>query len=292
MNCRDFREMIDSYLSDELLTETNHDVLRHLEDCPECRQVIESRRGVRRHLKSAVRSAPEYRCGNDFAHNLRTQLAHQALKDERTPGGFFTGFGSWFAVVAGLILAVTLGFVFLYNPGGGGSVTADRSSYQTAQLPSAHLVNVAFGDHEHCAVKRGTDEPVGHAETPIKYDNAETVAMPELKNILAGAELRSSHTCEYRATKFTHLIVERDGELLSVMLTERNNAESLGEGIIARYTSQRYRLARFDVKDTAVFVVSPFSEKTNTLAAETLYRPFRQYLDRRQTFQTAVLTFY
>ena len=33
MRCEDFREIADSFLSDELLVETNHEVVRHLEDC-------------------------------------------------------------------------------------------------------------------------------------------------------------------------------------------------------------------------------------------------------------------
>ena len=46
--------MIDSYLSDELLVETNHDVLRHLENCPACRSHLASCRVVRLKARSAL----------------------------------------------------------------------------------------------------------------------------------------------------------------------------------------------------------------------------------------------
>ena len=47
MNCRDVREVADSFLGEELLTETNHEILRHLENCPTCRTEIDARRRLR-----------------------------------------------------------------------------------------------------------------------------------------------------------------------------------------------------------------------------------------------------
>ena len=44
MNCRDVREVADSFLIEELLTETNHDILRHLDTCPFCCTEIDARR--------------------------------------------------------------------------------------------------------------------------------------------------------------------------------------------------------------------------------------------------------
>ncbi len=66
MKCQDFREIIDSYLCDELLTETNHEVLRHLEACANCRGVIESRRILRTRMKSAVKNSPQFQIRDGF----------------------------------------------------------------------------------------------------------------------------------------------------------------------------------------------------------------------------------
>src|SRR5690348_14033818 len=57
MQCREVRDLADSFLSEQLLVETNHQVLRHLEGCPACRAEIESRR----ELRAAIRQA--------FMHN-------------------------------------------------------------------------------------------------------------------------------------------------------------------------------------------------------------------------------
>ena len=40
MQCREVRELADSFLSEQLLVETNHEIVRHLETCPDCRADI------------------------------------------------------------------------------------------------------------------------------------------------------------------------------------------------------------------------------------------------------------
>src|SRR5260221_10639033 len=53
MQCRELRDIADSYLAEELLVETNHEVLRHLEGCPACREEVSARRQLRMGLKHA-----------------------------------------------------------------------------------------------------------------------------------------------------------------------------------------------------------------------------------------------
>lgn len=295
MNCRDFQEIIDSYLSDELLTETNHDVLRHMEDCANCRNVIEARRAVRSHLKSAVINAPQYQISKNFAHNLQTRIRYEALENNQSKSIFRFGFGSWAAVAAGLVLVFTFGFILLNNFGGSNEpAMASGNIYNdiyATELPPNNLINVAFGDHQFCAIKYDKREPVKWAETPVKYENIELVAVPELKNVLADFKLKGSHTCEYKGTKFTHLVLKNGKEVVSVMMTDKKQAEKLGENI-AYYSSKKYQMARFDVKDTAVFVVSDLNKQINSQAARALYNPLRKHLANDNTIQTALLMFY
>jgi predicted anti-sigma-YlaC factor YlaD len=60
MNCHDFKELSDSYLSDELLVETNHEVIHHLENCTACRQILASRRELRVKLRQSIKTSPEF----------------------------------------------------------------------------------------------------------------------------------------------------------------------------------------------------------------------------------------
>ena len=292
MNCQDFRELIDSYLSDELLTETNHDVLRHLEDCTDCRNVIKARREVRDHLRSAVINSPQYQIGKNFTHNLRTQLKYEALQHREVKSIPQFGFKSWIAVAAGLILVFTFGFILLNNFGNTSEpVVAEKNSHLTDKVPVNHLINVAFGDHLFCGIKQGSEEPIKFARTPAKYEKVEQVVMPELENVLVGCKLKEAHTCIYKNTKFTHLIVEKNNEILSVLLTDETKADKLGEKI-AYYSSKDYQMARFDVNDTAVFVISDLNKQKNSQIAQALYNPLRKYLTDARNMQTAELSFY
>src|SRR5215831_9351380 len=54
--CERTRKYLDSYITNELLVETNHEVLRHLEHCPACSVEAETRQQLRTRLKSAVKT--------------------------------------------------------------------------------------------------------------------------------------------------------------------------------------------------------------------------------------------
>jgi hypothetical protein len=47
MQCRDARELLDSFLAQELLVETNHELLRHVSGCPDCKSDLDTRARLR-----------------------------------------------------------------------------------------------------------------------------------------------------------------------------------------------------------------------------------------------------
>jgi anti-sigma factor RsiW len=102
MNCRDFSEIADSYLSNELLVETNHDVIRHLEDCRECRTMLAERRALRERLKRAIVEARESHVDTAFAAKLKEGLRSSVSR----PRPMFAGFRLAFAAAAVLLVAV------------------------------------------------------------------------------------------------------------------------------------------------------------------------------------------
>ncbi|HKE24932.1 MAG TPA: zf-HC2 domain-containing protein, partial [Bryobacteraceae bacterium] len=55
-SCARIRRYLDSYINNELLVETNHEVLRHLETCPACAADVETRTRIKARLKSAVQN--------------------------------------------------------------------------------------------------------------------------------------------------------------------------------------------------------------------------------------------
>ena len=78
MECRDVREMADSYVADELLTETSHAILHHLETCPTCRSDIAGRRALRVAVRRAFHSAPALAPSPEFTRELRATLQNAA----------------------------------------------------------------------------------------------------------------------------------------------------------------------------------------------------------------------
>src|SRR5688572_16386699 len=83
MQCREFREVADSYLSDELLVETNHDMITHLEACADCRRELGARRELRATLRTAFTKAEELRIDDRFSERLGRRL-HEAATTEVT----------------------------------------------------------------------------------------------------------------------------------------------------------------------------------------------------------------
>src|SRR5262245_46523829 len=103
MECRDVRELADSFLSEQLLVETTHDVVHHLETCPDCRADIAARRSMRTKLKDAwtraEHLAPRPAFVAELAEKLRPADVKAASLSRRSL------LQSWWALAAGLVLA-------------------------------------------------------------------------------------------------------------------------------------------------------------------------------------------
>src|SRR5262249_38333955 len=159
MQCDDFREIADSYLSDELLIETNQDVIRHLESCGECRSELAARRQLRHELQAKFNQAAELQVPDGFAEGLRTRLREQAL---HRPGMVIPRI-AYVGIAAALLIAIGLGFL--------GVQRWRESQRELAAWTS--LTKSATGDHRECALNhklRGT--VISLSEAGRAYDRA------------------------------------------------------------------------------------------------------------------------
>ncbi len=96
MQCRDVRELADSFLSEQLLVETNHELVRHLETCPDCRADIAARRALRDRLRAAFTHADDLRPRPELAAELLTKLRPRPTAISRR-----SLLQSWWAIAAG-----------------------------------------------------------------------------------------------------------------------------------------------------------------------------------------------
>ncbi len=202
MQCRDVRELADSFLSEQLLVETNHELVRHLETCPDCRADIAARRALRDTLRAAFTRADDLQPRPELAAELLTKLRpRQATISRRSL------LQSWWAIAAGVVLAA-----------GGGAVVRDSRSRSRL----AALARQAAGDHQNCAVKFNL------AERPIRLEEAgrrygppyAALATFDTSALEAPLEALERHACVYQGRRFGHVVFRYHGAIVSLLVTD------------------------------------------------------------------------
>jgi len=258
MQCRDFRELADSYLSDELLVETNHDVIRHLETCPDCRRELAARRELRSKLRAGFENAPDLQTSENFAGRLTAQLRDAAFSRARFPAA------RQIAIAASLLIVAALGFIVVQT--------------RWRQQATAVLFTSAVGDHRDCALNHRLDErPIDLDEAGRKYDrvyiNLVRAVMSE-GQLPTGVELVDAHSCVFKGRRFGHVILKYRGQLVSVLVTniepqEQNGSTGVKEAV-AEAQTDGFQLAHFTTTRHAVYVVSGLGDAENLSIAQAI----------------------
>ncbi len=262
MNCQDFREISDSYLSDELLVETNHELIQHLENCPTCRQVLSFRRELRGKLRQTLKTSPEFQPNFAFETRLRVNLKAEAARGK-----------SWFnlsflaTAMTGLLVVFSIGFGLLY-------LNKQSENLNSAKLAWQEISQDAMGDHKHCALdnleafKRSAKVP-----TPEKVQFSEKYIKSLQANFSPSVEILNSHECEFNGRIFTHTVLQEGNRIVSVLLTESKtgfDTKIIQENAIASDKEDGFQIASFKNDKRAIFVISDLSETENLSVARTI----------------------
>ena len=208
MNCRDVRDLADSFLCEELLTETNHEILRHLEGCPPCRAELDQRRRLRSTLRAAFERAPELQPSTSFQARLRHRLQDASLAPPRSRALS----RRWFALAAGIVLAIgAAGVTFVKRP----------------PAPADALARDAVGDHQNCALKyRLVRMPVPLEEAAQRFDSAYRLllnAPPDQLSTPGGLlRVNDRHSCAFGSRRFGHVVMEYHGRVVSLLMTAKD----------------------------------------------------------------------
>jgi hypothetical protein len=201
MQCRDVRELADSFLSGQLLVARNDELVRHLETCPACRADLEGRRFVRQKIRGALERAEDLRPRPEFAAELAAKL-HPA----RSTLSRRSLLKSWWALAAGVAAAA-----------GGGLVLHDSRT----RLRMAAAVRAAAGDHQNCAVAFALAErPIGMEEAGRRFGAPyAALATFELPAVGGPLEAIERHACVYEGRRFGHVVLRFKGTLASLLVT-------------------------------------------------------------------------
>jgi Predicted transmembrane transcriptional regulator (anti-sigma factor) len=157
--CQKVLARLDSYIDNELLTESSLELMEHFQRCTACTRESQERRNVRARLQTAVR---EVRGASGMEDRVRDRLRQTR---EPRPKRFHL-----MAIAA--TLAVCLGSWVAYQLGALRLTTASQESYVAAISGEvASIIRVGLGDHLHCALlrQRGRRSEGGVDKLPVEF---------------------------------------------------------------------------------------------------------------------------
>jgi anti-sigma factor RsiW len=259
VTCRDARELADSFLSDQLLVETMHEIVRHLETCPACREELEARRVLRRRLRTAVDTAPNLAPRAEFVSALTTRLRPVGAGAGMTRRAWLE---TTLAAAAGLVALV------------GGGLFA-RSAWRRSRMGT--LAASAAGDHQNCAIKFNLRErPISLEEAAKLFDPAyaQLTSIPPPSD----ATVVGRHSCVFEGRRFGHVVFRYHDRVVSLLVTIGNGSGEPEPAIV--HTDSSFNVASFDVGTHAVFVVSELAAQDTLTIAQVLSTPVRKALER------------
>ncbi len=245
---------LDSYLSNELLVETTHDVLRHLESCTECRQALADRQKVRDGLRRVV-LAETLPIGLET--RISAQLREQTGANIRR-AWFFT---PWALVAACLMLTVAV------------SSTVHRQK----ALAASQILALGLGDHITCAMGGHYPPTPPDMATVADEDNMGAqyaLLVPAALKQLSQFQLVEGHRCHVGGRIYPHVILRQGDMLVSLSLVERKNGEAFPQGLwngatkidgqsVFQGHQEKYSVAGFATAKHFVFVSSALDEQSN-----------------------------
>ena len=259
--CEKTRLYLDSYVSNELLIETNHEVLRHLEACPACAAEAEARSRLRSRLKAAVE-------GQTVPADLQARI-RQRLEPRRR-------FGWWTAGMVAAAAAVL--FLVLSDPRASLPSLTDRPA-QTAYIEKvsanvAAVLRVGLRDHVHCAVfRRYPKDPPSVEKMVQDLGPAYQGLLPLLQAAAPeGYRCVMAHQCSYAGRKYIHLTLRNGDKVLSLVITRKDAGETMAGMPAVRQVSGipvyeakagQYQIAGFETPGYMAYVISEMSRNKN-----------------------------
>ncbi len=285
MECREITELMDSYLCDELATETNLTVIRHTEECAMCRQELAARRQLRSQLRSAEKATP---VPPDLRPRIQQRLRAEMAQAEfpitkEKEAGFFSRFFAFapmprFAFAA-LLLCVMVGAFYFFQ---------QRNVYAAEISPN--LWNETAADHDHCSAQWLKEQ--GHPNELMGADKLDVALknLPQLSHHESlGLTLHHAHVCAQAGREFAHLVYSNGNDLVSLFITQRNE-KALKSGNIpsddgvtagvqeALSVKGKFHVSAVQTAKYIVLIASPFTGSKHKALVETLAVPISQDL--------------
>jgi anti-sigma factor RsiW len=262
-DCRQARELLDSFLSGELTVETNHAVLRHLETCPPCRGEAERRRTTRTLLSEVVKAdAPDVR-----VETLRARIIGAIDADQRRGSRIMR----YWPIAAALIVAVGLA---LWS-----SRPVDAAAYENS-----------VQNHVQCALTLPAAATYDAERIRRRLTAPFTGLVDALDRRYGDYELIDAHTCPYNGREYAHVIYRRGENVVSLFAEPSLRGRLPAQPDDAALAGTRLRIQSVDYKGFHVagaatsghhlFVVSPERPPLSPEVSGDLLRSAAQFVGR------------
>jgi len=278
-NCRSVLDQLDSALDIQHAAETDPEIVRHLENCPECSRELQARLAVRDRLRATVR-------GFSVTPEIERRLSNHL-------GAVRTSSWTLRAMLIAAALVLSAGTAITYRLGHLRLTPGAQESYiSSISQQVSGIMRVGLADHVHCAVFHGFQEnPAADTALPPEYQDL--VALVKDK-VQAGYRVVGAHRCFYHGRGFIHLSATNGSGQISLLITPKAARESftqdqllpiLTQSGIALYGAnvQRFKIAGFETRDRLVYLVSDLNGPANLDLMAAIAPGVRDVLHRHET---------
>ena len=277
-HCKRIQSYLDSYLNNELLIETNHEVLKHIETCEVCSRSLDERARLKAQLKRAV--SREY---------APVALRERISSDLRRGRGFkFSAFSLTLAAAAAMVVVAFVTFINWSSVKKPLSLQAEVAAGDV----TGQILRIGFDDHVYCSIdhqlanRQFTAEQMSEKLGPEYAGLVEIVKarMPEVYTVIVG------HRCHYKKREFIHLIMRNKNDVVSLVITHKNGEGFTTDGVAATMQAagvpiyqaswQNLQVAGMETREFLAFVVSNETKEDNARIASSLVPSVRDFLAR------------
>ena len=276
--CQRYRRYLDAYLDNELLVETNQDVLQHLASCPHCNAALENRARLKHLVKATVTR-------EEAPPELAAAVRNRVRAERRS---FFAPDTARWMMAAAAVVLLAIGGVAVLDWVPVLRVRRDSALLQNISVRMQQLLQVGLIDHVHCTILSG------RWKKPITFDQMkdatgrsalgpEFIALVPAVQAKLGSKFKivEGHRCAANHRRYVHLILTGEqGVLLSLVITEKQNesfAEADAVAVMQASGVPVYRghegmleIAAFESGKYLAYVVSNLDRKSNLNVASAI----------------------
>lgn len=281
--CKRIRVYLDSYVNNELMVETTHEVLRHLENCKECGAELEAKTRMKNLLQQAVMrdGAPA---------TMRERIQRDIRKSADAWWSPRTYLMQWGLAAAAVLVLIVAGWSVLHS-----SSTrrpqprAAEATLLRPEIPNVAILNIGLADHINCAIVHNQQDSRLTPEQMSERMGADYAGLvPVVKDKAPGFEIVVAHRCQLENREFVHMILRDHERVCSLVITKKDGESFPADDAAAveqaatvatyRARTRDYEVTGFETRDFLGFVVSNLSATENRLLASNLAPAVRDFL--------------